>query len=84
MQCFCVVYACKVHDWLAGLCSSLLFNGEHNILGFLKKTIPMQDKAFVKTKEALLIFIAEYIKVTGRNRIQHYALNIKVLTAEHE
>jgi hypothetical protein len=62
---------------IAGLCSSLLFSGEHNILKFLKKTIPNQEKHFVKTREALLLFIAEYIKLLGK-KIQDHALEIKV------
>jgi len=58
------------------LCSSLLFSGDHNILKFLKKTILNQEKNFVKTKEALLIFINEYIKLVEK-KIQDHALEIK-------
>ena len=53
-----------------------MFTSDNNILKFLKKTVLNQDKEYVKTREALLLFIAEYIKMMN-NRIQDYALDIK-------
>jgi hypothetical protein len=60
----------------ADLCSSLLFTSDNNILKFLKKSVPNQDKDYVKTREGLLLFIAEYLKVIGK-KVQEYALDIK-------
>lgn len=58
------------------MCSSLLFASDNNILKFLKKSVPNQDKDYVKTREGLLLFTAEYIKLIGK-RVQEYALDIK-------
>src|SRR4051812_8094865 len=55
----------------------MLFTGDNNILSFLIKVIPFQDKQVVKTKEAVLIFINDYIKLLGK-KIQDYAKEIKV------
>ena len=61
----------------SALYASLLFASEHNILKFLKNTVANQEKAFVKTREALFIFIHDFVKLVGR-KILDYALDIKV------
>ncbi len=62
---------------LSGLCSSLLLSSEHSILKFLERTVTIQEKQFVVTRESLLVFLYEYVKFLGK-RVQDYALDIKV------
>jgi hypothetical protein len=72
------IYPSKIEtNKYIGLCSSLLLNSDHSILKFLERTVLIQDKQFISTREGLLKFLNEYIKFLGK-RVQDYALDIKV------
>lgn len=60
-----------------GLCSSILFASEHNLLHWLDRAVLNQHKSFIDSREIAFAFLDEYIKILGR-RVQDYALDIKV------
>jgi hypothetical protein len=69
------VFFTQLNDEEFGLACALLFHSDASILRYLENTVT--NKALSKSREELLIFIAEIIEHLGK-RIQDYALDIKV------